>query len=70
MKLKSIQAPFIIFQLVLFWLSLATAVAQPVTSRSATAASYARRDNAWAAQGDLRRPSGTSPRSLSLIRIG
>jgi hypothetical protein len=70
MKLKSIQAPFIIFQLVPFWLSLATAVAQPVASRSATAASYARHDNAWAAKGNLRRPMGSSPWSLSLIRIG
>jgi tetratricopeptide (TPR) repeat protein len=55
MKLKSVPAPIIIFQLVLFWLSPATAVAQPLASRSTTAASYARRGAAWAAKGEYKR---------------
>ncbi len=55
MKLNSILAPFIIFQSVLCWLSLAIAVAQPLTSRSDTAISYIERGNAWLAKSEWER---------------
>ena len=55
MKRTSILGPFVIFQSVLCWLSLATAVAQPLASRSATAISYIERGGAWLAKGELER---------------
>jgi hypothetical protein len=54
MKRKSSLAPFTIFLSILCWLSLATA-AQPLTSRSATAASYLKRGNTWFAKGEWER---------------
>ena len=58
MKLKGILAPFIIFQPFCCWLSPATAVAQPLTSRSVTAISYIERGAAWLAKGELERAIG------------
>jgi len=66
MKHKSLLAPFIIFQLVLLWVSPAAAVAQPLASRSTTAASYARRGAAWAAKGEYERASADFTYALQL----
>ncbi len=54
MNRKSRLATLIIFFSTLCWLSLATA-AQPLTSRSATAAAYIERGSAWAAKGEWER---------------
>jgi tetratricopeptide (TPR) repeat protein len=54
MKRTSILSPFIVFQSVLCWLSLA-AVAQPLTSRSATASAYIDRGNVWISNGEYER---------------
>jgi tetratricopeptide (TPR) repeat protein len=52
MKLKIILTPFIICQSIFCWLSKTPAMAQSLTSRSAMAASYIERGNAWAAKGE------------------
>ena len=55
MKRDNIRAMFIIFQSVCCWLSLATAMAQPLTSRSVTASAYIERGAAWFAKGEYER---------------
>ncbi len=45
----------IIFQSICCWLSLATAAAQPLTSRSGMADAYVGRGNAWIAKGEYER---------------
>src|SRR5262247_317473 len=55
MKRTSILASFLIFQSICCWLSPATAVAQPLTSRSVTASSYIERAVAWFAKGEYER---------------
>ena len=55
MERISILASCIIFQSIFCWLSLATAMAQPLTSRSVTASAYIERGAAWIAKGDYER---------------
>src|SRR5262245_36701264 len=45
----------ILFQSICCWFSWATAVAQPLTSRSATASAYIERGTAWFVKGDYER---------------
>src|SRR5262245_6432620 len=46
---------FIIFLSLFCWLSPANAMAQPLSSRSATASAYIKRGGAWFAKGDYER---------------
>ena len=55
MKRRYIMTTFIICQSIFCWLAAATAAAQPLSSRAATANSYRERSNAWFAKGEYER---------------
>jgi tetratricopeptide (TPR) repeat protein len=55
MKRTSILAPFIIFQSIFRCLLPATAMAQPLTSRSVTASAYIERGATWFVKGEYER---------------